>query len=204
MNMADKRIWAPWRIGYISGTDASRAADPIETGIGHQEHGPSPDTPPENPPEPTGWQPDAERACFLCRAAASYANDQVAREQNLVLWRGKHVYSILNRYPYTNGHLLVAPLRHVAGLHELTDQQHLEAMHRLSRYTQTLRRLLRADGFNIGLNLGATAGAGVPGHLHWHLVPRWPGDHNFMPTLAGIRVIPQSLVATWEALAETP
>jgi ATP adenylyltransferase len=77
-------------------------------------------------------------------------------------------------------------------------------MHLLSRYTQKLRQLLRADGFNIGLNLGATAGAGVPGHLHWHLVPRWPGDHNFMPTLAGIRVIPQSLVATWEALAETP
>lgn len=199
--MADKRIWAPWRIGYVSGEDASREAD---TGTGETEPGQFSGTTPENSPDPTSWQPAADPACFLCRGAASYANEQTARQRNLVLWRGEHVYSVLNRYPYTNGHLLVAPLRHVAGLHDLTDQQHLEAMHLLSRYTQKLRQLLRADGFNIGLNLGTTAGAGVPGHLHWHLVPRWPGDHNFMPTLAGIRVIPQSLAATWEAIAEAP
>jgi ATP adenylyltransferase len=202
MNMDDKRIWAPWRIGYVSGEEDSK-----ETGLGQTDIGQM------GPPLPSGlahatilepsqWQPGADHACFLCRGAASYANDQAARQQNLVTWRGKHVYSILNRYPYTNGHLLVAPLRHVAGLHELTDQQHLEAMHTLGRHTQMLRQLLHADGFNIGLNLGPTAGAGVPGHLHWHLVPRWQGDHNFMPTLAGVRVIPQSLAAVWEAISE--
>jgi ATP adenylyltransferase len=198
--MADKRIWAPWRIGYVSGEDTSReaAAAPEETELGQ-----SPEKIPKKNLEPASWQPAADSACFLCRGAARYEDEQAARQQNLILWRGKHVYSILNRYPYTNGHLLVAPLRHVAGLHELTDQEHLEAMHLLSRYTQKLRQLLHADGFNIGLNLGTTAGAGVPGHLHWHLVPRWPGDHNFMPTLAGIRIIPQSLAATWEALAES-
>jgi len=154
--------------------------------------------------EPASWQPDADPACFLCRGAASYSNPRAAGRQNLVTWRGQHVYSLLNRYPYTNGHVLVAPLRHVAQLHELTDQEHLEAMHALGRVTQQLRQLLNAEGFNIGLNLGAAARAGVPGHLHWHLVPRWQGDHNFMPTLAGVRVIPQSLAAVWEAIAETP
>jgi len=205
--MDDKRIWAPWRIGYLSGEEASREAIPEKNGPEKNDSGETgppqhTGTTPEDSPEPAEWQPGADPTCFLCRGAAWYANDQAARQQNLITWRGKHVYAILNRYPYTNGHLLVAPLRHVAGLHELTDQQHLEAMHTLGRYTQTLRQLLHADGFNIGLNLGATAGAGVPGHLHWHLVPRWQGDHNFMPTLAGIRVIPQSLAAVWEAIAE--
>lgn len=218
--MSDKRIWAPWRIGYISGEEASHEAAPWktgkgetgageastgETGVGTQPSG----TTPECSPVPTGWQPDAEPNCFLCRGAANYTSkknalEQAAWRQNLILWQGKHVVSILNRYPYTNGHLLVAPLRHVAGLHELTDQEHLEAMHALGRFTKRLRQLLSADGFNIGLNLGTTAGAGVPGHLHWHLVPRWQGDHNFMPTLAGVRVIPQSLAAVWEAIAEMP
>jgi ATP adenylyltransferase len=94
-------------------------------------------------------------------------------------------------------------LRHVGQLHELTDAEHLSAMQMLARYTQTLQKLIKAEGFNVGLNLGQVAGAGVPGHLHWHLVPRWPGDNNFMPTLAGTRMIPQSLEAVWEALVNT-
>ena len=223
--MSDKRIWAPWRIGYVSGKEVSLTeadtslteadtsfteadtsfteADKEEAGAGGELAAST------NPSEPTEWLPDAEPACFLCRGAAHYAcenptHQQAIWQQHLILWRGEHVYSILNRYPYTNGHLLVAPLRHVAELHELTDQEHLEAMHVLGRFTKRLRQLLSADGFNIGLNLGASAGAGVPGHLHWHLVPRWQGDHNFMPTLAGTRVIPQSLAAVWEALVETP
>lgn len=114
--------------------------------------------------------------------------------------RGEHTLVVLNRYPYANGHLLVSPRRHVGQLHELTDEEHLEAMQTLARFTKLLTKLISASGFNVGLNLGEVAGAGVPGHLHWHLVPRWPGDNNFMPTLAGTRVIPQSLDAIWEAI----
>ncbi len=174
-----QRIWAPWRLGYIAGEE-----DPS---------GP--------PPEPSTWHTGAEHDCFLCRASASYEKVKAAQQQNLVIEVGEHTVTLLNRYPYSNGHLLVSPLRHVGQLHELTPEEHLEAMQTLGRYTQSLGKLLSATGFNVGLNLGQVAGAGVPGHLHWHLVPRWPGDNNFMPTLAGVRMIPQSLEALWEALA---
>jgi len=174
-----QRLWAPWRVGYIKGEKES--ALPVL--------------------EPTGWQPQAEPSCFMCRAAASYAEDLEARRQNLVVAVGKQTLTVLNRYPYTNGHLLVTPLRHVAQLSDLTDAEHLEVMHQLGRLTCLLSDLISAAGFNVGLNLGNVAGAGVPGHLHWHLVPRWPGDNNFMPTLAGTRVIPQSPL--WETLSES-
>jgi len=176
----EQRIWAPWRVGYIKGEEKS--APPM--------------------PEPTGWRPQAEPSCFMCRAAASYEREGEARRQNQVVVVGEHVQVLLNRYPYTNGHLLVAPLRHVGQLGDLTDEEHLGAMHQLGRLVRLLSQLISAEGFNVGLNLGNVAGAGVPGHLHWHLVPRWQGDNNFMPTLAGTRVIPQSLDALWEALSE--
>jgi ATP adenylyltransferase len=178
--MDEQRIWAPWRLGYIAGDDDPRG----------------------QPPEPSDWQPGAEPECFLCRGAASYQEARLARQRNLVVEVGEHTVTLLNRYPYSNGHLLVSPLRHVGQLHELTAAEHLEAMQTLGRLTQLLSQLIAASGFNIGLNLGQVAGAGVPGHLHWHLVPRWPGDNNFMPTVAGVRVIPQSLEAFWEALCE--
>lgn len=176
--MDEQRIWAPWRLGYIAGEDDSS--------------GP--------PPEPSDWQSGADQSCFLCRAAASYEQTEAAKRQNLVVDVGEHTVTLLNRYPYSNGHLLVSPLRHVGQLHELTPEEHLEAMQTLGRFTQQLAKLISANGFNVGLNLGEVAGAGVPGHLHWHLVPRWPGDNNFMPTVAGVRVIPQSLESLWEAL----
>lgn len=175
----EQRIWAPWRIGYIAG-----------------------DAKPSEPSVPTSWCEGADQQCFLCRAAASYEAVENAQRENLVVRVGTHCVTLLNRFPYTNGHLLVAPLRHVGELHELTDDEHLEAMQALSQFTQVLGKLISAEGFNVGLNLGRVAGAGVPGHLHWHLVPRWPGDNNFMPTLGGARVIPQSLEAVWEALVE--
>ena len=180
--MDEQRIWAPWRIGYVSGE-------------------PSDKTP---PPEPTEWRDGADQGCFLCRAAATFADPNAAQRQNLVVEVAQHSLVVLNRYPYTNGHLLVTPLRHVAELHELHTEEQLEAVQLLGKYSQTLAKLIDAEGFNIGLNLGGVAGAGVPGHLHWHLVPRWPGDNNFMPTLAGTRVISQSLDALWEALVENP
>jgi ATP adenylyltransferase len=176
----EKRIWAPWHSGYVSGSEQEVA--PL--------------------PEPDDWRDGADQACFLCRAAATFDQPLDANRQNLVVEVAEHMVVLLNRYPYTNGHLLVAPLRHVGQLHELTDAEHLEAMQLLGRFTQTLASLIQAEGFNVGLNLGQVAGAGVPGHLHWHLVPRWPGDNNFLPTLAGTRMISQSLEAVWEALAE--
>jgi ATP adenylyltransferase len=114
--------------------------------------------------------------------------------------RGAQTIVVLNRFPYNNGHLLISPMRHVGELSELTRDEHLECMELLARLTTIYRQQLNAEGFNVGLNLGKVAGAGVPGHLHWHLVPRWAGDNNFMPVLAGTRVIPQSLDALWELL----
>ncbi len=109
---------------------------------------------------------------------------------------------MLNRYPYNNGHLLVAPLAHKGRLDQLDEREHLECQRALTGLVGLLERLICAEGFNIGLNLGRVAGAGLPGHLHWHIVPRWNGDTNFMSSLAGTRVIPQSLDALWELLRE--
>lgn len=153
---------------------------------------------------PEAWRDGAEHGCFLCRAAATYPDAREANHRNLVVEIAQHAVVVLNRYPYTNGHLLVAPMRHVGGLDELTDAEHLEAMRLVGKYAKRQAALMKAEGFNVGLNLGEVAGAGVPGHLHWHLVPRWPGDTNFMPALAGVRVISQSLEAVWEALVEAP
>jgi ATP adenylyltransferase len=175
--MDQDRIWAPWRLSYIAG-----------------DKGPAPGV------EPAAWREGADHHCFLCRAAASYADDAAARRQNLVVHAGVHTIAVLNLYPYNNGHLLVAPRRHVGLLHELTEEEHLEAMHTLARFTQLFTDLIKAEGFNVGLNLNRPAGAGVPGHLHWHLVPRWTGDTNFMPVTGDARVISQSLEALWEAI----
>ena len=137
-----------------------------------------------------------EDGCFLCR----YRDEQRDAE-NFVVSRGEHTLSVLNRFPYNNGHVLVAPLAHKAELDDLNDGELLGCMHELRRLAAAYGRILRPDGFNIGLNLGRVAGAGVPGHLHWHIVPRWSGDTNFMPVLADTRVISQSLDALWELLA---
>jgi ATP adenylyltransferase len=134
-------------------------------------------------PKPTG--------CFLCR----YADNSTTDDDNLVVFRGKRTLTVLNRFPYNNGHLLVAPLNHKAGLVDLDDEELLECQHALQRMISIITRVMSAEGFNVGLNLGRIAGAGVPGHLHWHLVPRWNGDTNFMPVMANVNVIPQSLTA---------
>jgi ATP adenylyltransferase len=127
--------------------------------------------------------------CFICRAEQEAQND----DANLVLWRTPLCVVLMNRYPYTGGHLLIAPRAHKAGLEELDEPVLLELM----KLTRDAQRLLgavcRADGYNIGLNIGRCAGAGLPGHLHLHLVPRWSGDTNFMSVLADVRVIPQAL-----------
>jgi ATP adenylyltransferase len=119
----------------------------------------------------------------------------------MTAWRGPQTMVVLNRYPYANGHLLIAPLRHKARLDDLSTDEQLEIMQTAARWCGVLERLMNCDGFNIGLNLGKVAGAGVPGHLHWHLVPRWHGDTNFMPVRASTDVIPQSLEALFDMLS---
>jgi ATP adenylyltransferase len=125
-----------------------------------------------------------------------------ADKANHVIRRGARAFALLNRYPYNNGHLLVAPIRHVGELHRLQPAEWQEMFMLASQLVQTLRRTLRAQGFNLGLNLGRVAGAGIPGHLHLHIVPRWNGDTNFMPVFSGAKVISQSLDEVHRLLAK--
>ncbi|MDF9408261.1 MAG: AP-4-A phosphorylase [Pelotomaculum sp. PtaB.Bin013] len=123
-------------------------------------------------------------------------------EENLVLLRGDKTFVVMNRYPYTNGHVMVVPKRHVGEIEELTEEEMLE----LFKNTQKMVKALRAfnpDGFNVGVNIGRIAGAGVPGHVHIHVVPRWGGDTNFMPVFGDVRVISESLEVTYQKLKDS-
>jgi len=138
---------------------------------------------------------EEENGCFICRARDG--QDDAA---NLVLWRSGRCLVVLNRYPYTGGHLLIAPLQHVAGLGELDDATLLEMMQLVRDGQSILTRAVKAQGFNIGCNLGQCAGAGLPEHLHLHVVPRWAGDVNFMDSLGKVRVVPISLEELYETI----
>ena len=141
---------------------------------------------------------DGGDGCFLCDDRDAPDRDA----ENLVLWRGRRCFVVMNRFPYTSGHLLVAPLEHLAELTDLDDATLLEMM-ALVRDAQTaLRRAVGAHGFNVGINIGRCAGAGLPGHLHVHVVPRWDGDTNFMAVFGDVRVIPESLSALYAHLQE--
>lgn len=120
----------------------------------------------------------------------------------LVVHRSTHACLLLNRYPYNAGHLLVVPYREVANLPDLTADERHDFFDTLVFGEGLLRRALKPDGFNIGFNLGPAAGAGIPTHLHAHIVPRWNGDTNFMPVIGNVRVLPQSLDAMWSRLRE--
>lgn len=143
----------------------------------------------------TAKTPPATDDCFICRSLA--ASDDRA---NLVVLRTPLSVVMLNRFPYNNGHLLVAPHRHRATLDELSAEELLDGLETVRRGIRELSGLMQPDGYNVGLNLGKVAGAGLPGHLHWHIVPRWNGDTNFMPVLTDVRVIVQSLEALYDLL----
>lgn len=151
------RLWAPWRMSYVSTGLATKKIDDF---IAHH---------------------DAED------------NDR----ENLVVTRTPLTVVLLNRFPYSNGHLLIAPRRVVADIGDLTDDETLDCQHTIIKMIQAMRTFMRPDGFNVGLNLGKAAGAGLPEHLHWHVVPRWNGDVNFMTTVADNRVIVQALDEFW-------
>ncbi len=138
--------------------------------------------------------------CFLCRYRDMPHDDAT----HWVIDRGPLALTVLNRFPYNNGHLLIAPLAHKAHLGDLTDEESMACLKQLQYWIGRLSELMHPDGFNVGLNLGSAAGAGVPGHLHWHIVPRWQGDTNFMPIIGDVKVIPQSLQSLYELLARNP
>ena len=166
-------LWAPWRMAYIA-DGAEPAGQPHTVGIGADPH------------------------CFICQSVFDESNDRKC----LVVRRTDLTISILNRFPYNNGHILVAPRCHCGTLADLTETEKLELIHEIDRWTKILTQRMSPDGFNIGLNLGHAAGAGLPGHLHWHIVPRWNGDTNYMTTIGSAKVIPQALESLWEILTQ--
>lgn len=146
--------------------------------------------------QPKADLPKAEKqSCFFC----AY-RDSTDDAENFVVMRSSHAFVMLNRYPYNGGHLLVAPLAHIGDFAELSTAELNDCQALLQRLVVVMKPLMKCDGFNIGMNLGKAAGAGVPGHLHWHLVPRWSGDHNFLPVTSGTHVINQSLEDFYQQL----
>jgi len=121
-------------------------------------------------------------------------------KKNLIVFRGKTCFVIMNRYPYNNGHLLVVPYKHISSIKELDDEEKLELFQVIDRCCQVLSDLMNPQGFNIGMNLGRPAGAGIADHVHFHIVPRWNGDTNFMPIIGNTKIISEGLEKTWEKL----
>ena len=134
-------------------------------------------------------QIDTDDGCFLCRARDEAERD----EENLLLWRTERCLVILNHFPYTGGHLLIAPIEHVGEMDDLPGEGLREMMELARDSMKVLREVLKAEGFNVGFNIGRCAGAGLPGHIHMHVVPRWGGDTNFTGVIGDIRVVPQAL-----------
>jgi len=140
----------------------------------------------------------AQSGCLFCRVQQAPAADD---RKNLVVHRAPDAVVLLNRFPYNSGHLMVAPRAHVGSLTGLDDEQTLGLMRLVRRSLVVLTDVMTPDGFNTGVNEGRVAGAGIPDHVHVHVVPRWEGDTNFMPVLAAVKVIGEHLDRTWEKVA---
>ncbi|MEM9021749.1 MAG: HIT domain-containing protein [Planctomycetota bacterium] len=171
--MRHQNLWAPWRISYLQGLNQDRSK------------------PSESDPGAGG--------CFLCDAVRPDLSQAETLQRLIVLCDERGVL-MMNRYPYANGHLLVAPRAHVANISDLTPGSRAGLMELADLGCRLLRRAMHCQGVNLGMNLGRCAGAGVPGHCHMHLVPRWNGDSNFMQVVAGARVIPQALEESYQAI----
>ena len=140
---------------------------------------------------------EKESGCVFCNAQA-----KADGAENLIAFRGKNAYVILNRFPYTSGHLMVIPFDHKSNLEDLKPETRAEMMELASRCTTILRKVYRTASFNMGINIGEAAGAGVLGHVHIHIVPRWAGDTNFMSTTGETRVLPEALEDTYKRVKE--
>ena len=136
-----------------------------------------------------------EEGCVFCNAQSMEDGTE-----SLIAYRGKFSYVILNRFPYTSGHLMVIPFAHKPNLEELDPDTRAEMMELTSRCTTVLKDIYRPQGFNVGVNIGEAAGAGVLGHVHIHIVPRWKGDTNFMSSIGGVRVLPEALEDTYQRI----
>jgi ATP adenylyltransferase len=172
--MRHQNLWAPWRISYLKGLVDESPANQQDGGPG---------------------------GCFLCAAFDDALADEQKRER-MILVTDARGSLMMNRYPYSNGHLLIAPKDHVADIADLTPEARAGVMELAAIGSKLLRKVMHSQGVNLGMNLGRCAGAGVPGHCHMHLVPRWNGDSNFMQVVAGARVIPQALEESYEMLLE--
>lgn len=138
---------------------------------------------------------EKQEGCIFCRKPLQ-KNDKAT----LILHRSRYAFVMMNKFPYNNGHLMVIPKRHCPDLEQLDDEEFHDLLSLLRISTRILRNVLRAQGFNIGMNIGKVGGAGVDDHVHFHIVPRWTGDTNFMPILAETKIIPEFLEKTYEKL----
>ncbi|QEM67888.1 HIT domain-containing protein [Geobacter sp. FeAm09] len=141
--------------------------------------------------------PAPQEGCIFCKAWEE--NDD---RERLVLARSRHSLIMMNRYPYSGGHLMAAPARHVSDMDDLSDAELLDLMQSVRRAHNLLRAVANPQGFNMGINLGKAAGAGIEDHMHIHIVPRWNGDTNFMSVVGNVRVIPEGLMETYDRLSE--
>ena len=139
---------------------------------------------------------EKKEGCIFCDKPKE-GNDK----KNLILFKGETSFIIMNRYPYSNGHLMAVPYRHINNMSELDHKERLELMNLTTKCIEILK-VMNPDGFNIGMNLGTAGGAGIDDHLHFHIVPRWNGDTNFMPLIADVKVMPEYLEDTYETLSE--
>ena len=157
----------------------------------------------EDQPKSILWAPwrmeyirgEKENGCIFCNRIAQ-ANDR----ENLIVTRGAFCFVIMNRYPYNNGHLMIVPYRHTGALENLTPQESGEMMQLLQMGARALHEAMHPHGFNVGMNIGKAAGAGIDDHLHFHIVPRWSADTNFMPILGHTKVVSEALQDTWASL----
>lgn len=184
--MSLEQLWAGWRSAYVSSVPST---DEVESP-------PGPGAGPGDVTGPGGHPLDDPATCVFCRIAASGPPSA----DNGVLWQGRHVFAVLNAYPYASGHLMVMPVRHVRSMADLGLEEGAELWEALRAGVAALETAYRPEGVNLGANLGRAAGAGIPRHLHLHAVPRWVGDTNFMTAVAGVRVLPEAMSDSWERL----
>jgi ATP adenylyltransferase len=136
--------------------------------------------------------------CVFCSAVKENMED----DTSLVIYRGKDVFTIMNLYPYNNGHVMVVPNRHISAVNQITTEEFAEITRQITLATEALTKLYSPHGFNIGANIGKAAGAGIDTHLHFHIIPRWNGDTNFMPVVGEVKVISHDLLKTKKSLME--
>lgn len=185
--MSFDRLWAGWRASYVSSSGALAGAVLLDGAPGCDNATVTPVT-----SEVTA----GDRPCVFCAIASSSAPDS----QRHVVWSSETIIALLNAYPYASGHMLVMPRRHVAELEDLTREDAAGLWGVVQDAVAAVKSAYRPDGLNLGVNLGRAAGAGIPAHLHVHVVPRWSGDTNFMTATAETRVLPEALSVSWQRI----